>query len=76
MSVIPTSLKISLETEIFASAFDKTLVALQAATKAVTGLKHFDLTNFEGHAMVKAFGDAEALIRGSFKSFGVSTALK
>jgi len=52
------------------------LVALQAATKAVTGLKHFDLTNFEGHAMVKAFGDAEALIRGSFKSFGVSTAPK
>jgi len=52
-------------------AFDKTLVALQAATKAVTGLRNFDLTNFEGHPMVKAFGDAEALIRDSFRSFNL-----
>jgi hypothetical protein len=52
------------------------LVALQAAAKAVNGLKYFDVSNFEGHSMVKAFGDAEALIRESFKSFNVSDALK
>jgi hypothetical protein len=51
------------------------LVALQAATKAVNGLKYFDVSNFEGHSMVKAFSEAEALIQKSFESFNVSDAL-
>lgn len=54
------------------SAFEKTLVTLQAATKAVSELKNFDLTNFTNHSTVKAFLDAEALIRESFKAFNVS----
>jgi len=52
-------------------AFDKTLDALQAATRAVIQLKTFDLTNFRSHETVETFGQAEALIRESFKSFNL-----
>ena len=59
----------------FTRAFGKTLVTLQAATKAVSELKTFDLTNFTNHPMVKAFVEAEALIQESFKSLNVSLVL-
>ncbi|KAH9956013.1 hypothetical protein BC827DRAFT_1271215 [Russula dissimulans] len=54
---------------ILEEAFDKTLDALQAATRAVIELKTFDLTNFRSNDTVETFGEAEALIRESFKSF-------
>jgi hypothetical protein len=58
--------------DISTSAFDQTLATLEAATKAVTDLRAFDLTNFTNHATVQAFVGAEALIQESFKSFNVS----
>jgi len=52
-------------------AFDSSLVALQAATRAVTELKAFDLTNLRNHDAVDAFGQAAAHIHESFKSFNL-----
>ncbi len=57
---------------IFTRAFEKTLVALKDATQAVPELKTFNLTDFENHDTVKAFGAAEALIKDSFISLNVS----
>jgi hypothetical protein len=62
----------SSDLDVFTRAFDQTLVTLQAATKAVSELKTFNLTNFTNHATVKAFVEAEAVIQESFKSFKVS----
>ncbi len=56
-------------------AFDETLKALRAAVDAVTQLSVFDLTNFEEHDTVQAFGDAESEIKKSFESFGVSLSI-
>jgi hypothetical protein len=62
---------IASDLDIFSRTFEKTLLTLRDATKSVTELKTFDMTDFENHAMVKAFGDTEALIRDSFKSLKV-----
>ena len=52
------------------------MVALEdAAAQAVTELKTFDMSDFENHERVKAFGAAEALIRGGFQALKVSLVL-
>jgi hypothetical protein len=60
------------ERDIITSAFDKALVALQVAARAVTALRAFNLTNFDTDDTVLAFGEAEVLIRDIFRSVNVS----
>ncbi len=62
---------IASDLDIFSRAFEKTLLTLRDATKSVTELRDFDMKGFDKHPMVKAFGDAEALIGDSFKSLQV-----
>lgn len=55
------------------AAFNKTLGVLEGATQAVADLKTFDMSTFKNHDTVKAFGAAEALIKGGFESLNLST---
>ncbi|KAI0273924.1 hypothetical protein BGY98DRAFT_107616 [Russula aff. rugulosa BPL654] len=54
-------------------AFNHTLVVLDGATQAVPELKNFDMSDFENHETVRAFGDAEAIIRESFQYLNLKT---
>ncbi|KAH8991458.1 hypothetical protein EDB86DRAFT_2830832 [Lactarius hatsudake] len=53
-------------------AFNETLTVLQAAVKAVTQLKAFDLTDFQTDSTVKEFERVELVIKESFASFGLT----
>jgi len=56
----------------FTRAFNNTLGALEGATRAVTDLRTFEMSKFDGHDTVKAFVNAEALIKECFQSLNVS----
>lgn len=61
--------------DIFTRACKKTLGALEGAikeTKAVSNLKDFDMSKFDNLDTVKAFSEAQELIKESFTSLSVS----
>lgn len=52
-------------------ACDEALKALQAAARAVTELKIFDMAKFEDHAARKAINEAKKQIKTCFDNFGL-----